>query len=1249
MLQEDDVDDPAPEQSARPKRSEAPVVEAILSRVRSFAPRIGARRSRCARGPADPRRLRRTSCAPLALVLLLLLTACAGHGGRAARPAPTPDSETEASEAEGTPAETDSTGSTEEAEASGPTEDIEATEPPIRLATPIDPQAGATVEGQIEPGETVVHPIYLEADEYLEAHVDLEENLVEFSLYPPEGSPGRNAVGTGEPAVGQSGQTLWTLAEFAGTYRLWLDFTPDAIPETYRLTLLKLKRAGPKERARQAGQKHWEKAVSALKSHHFEDALVHLDPALELWAEAGYLRGVAAVYGRRGRALLRVGRPDAAVEAMNHSIASWKQAEDHGAVITNLTDLAQAQADLQRWDAAEETLQELTAAIEKQSAPEDHAFTLEMICEVRRKQGRTTEAIDACLQATEIFERLGEGHRAVGSLLNLGLMNRRMGRLAEARQYYQHVLGILEDHPNPTRQATIHNNLGILYENLGEFQKALLAHRRAMELYREQGNIPDVAMQLFRIGTIHERMGDLEDTLTYYERARALQNEVQATDELVNTLLGLGSVYLARGNIEASQDPLQQALDLSRASETPPLISRSLQRVAELRLAEGKPERALELLQEALESNREAQNRWTESRVRGLLAEAYRELGQPEKTLETLRQTAALNEKIGHRRGLADNHYRMAQIFRERGELTRARHAIVQALDVADQVRQRIDVPEMRSLIGATHQSYFDLYIVLLMDQHARDPDGGHAAEALKAAERARARSLLEVLSTADLSLEDRVPPELVEERERLRRRLATVDRRRAQLLGGSEDPDELELFQVKFDLDGLLTDLAEVERRMRAASPAYGALTRPQPVTVGEIRRTVLDPQTALLEFRLAEPRSFLFAVTAQGFETFELPGRETLEAEARCIHWLISEFGEPGEGKEDRPEGCLDVPAARYDDPAPASEFRIHAWRIRQIERALERRAPELAEKLLGEAERQGFLDGRRIAVVPDGALEYLPFAALPNPRTGRPLIHDLEVAHLPSASFLAFHRRHSESDEEPDDTLAIIADPVYAPDDERIADADGLRGAPADRDAGGRRYSRLEFASEEARAIAAFAPPEKTFLALGPEANRETVLGPALEGRRYVHFATHGVIDTRYPQLSRLVLSLVDGKGRLHGDGSLRLHDIYEMKLDAEMVVLSACDTALGREVRGEGLVGLARGFMYAGAERVVASLWPIQDSRTADLMEDFYQGLLQEGRNPGDALRRAQLAMISRTDGSFSFPYYWAGFVFQGDWR
>ena len=161
---------------------------------------------------------------------------------------------------------------------------------------------------------------------------------------------------------------------------------------------------------------------------------------------------------------------------------------------------------------------------------------------------------------------------------------------------------------------------------------------------------------------------------------------------------------------------------------------------------------------------------------------------------------------------------------------------------------------------------------------------------------------------------------------------------------------------------------------------------------------------------------------------------------------------------------------------------------------------------------------------------------------------------------------------------------------------------------------------------------------------------MLSGRLAGYRYVHFATHGSIDTRRPQLSGLALSRIDDAGNpRNDDGFLWFHDIYGLHLDADLVVLSACDTALGQEVRGEGLVGLTRGFMYAGARRVVASLWEVQDLATARLMTDFYRGLIEQGLRPAEALRRAQIQIMDDPDQPLEFPYYWAGFVLQGDWR
>ncbi|MBO0800830.1 MAG: CHAT domain-containing protein, partial [Blastocatellia bacterium] len=190
------------------------------------------------------------------------------------------------------------------------------------------------------------------------------------------------------------------------------------------------------------------------------------------------------------------------------------------------------------------------------------------------------------------------------------------------------------------------------------------------------------------------------------------------------------------------------------------------------------------------------------------------------------------------------------------------------------------------------------------------------------------------------------------------------------------------------------------------------------------------------------------------------------------------------------------------------------------------------------------------------------------------------------------------------------------------------------------------RLPFSTDEARAIASFVPAKSLLLATSFQASRARAMSGELADYRIIHFASHGMLNSVYPELSGLVLSLLDRNG-MSRDGFLRMNDIYNMRLSANTVVLSACQTALGKEIKGEGLVGLTRGFMYAGAQRVVASLWQVDDSATAELMACFYRSMLKEGRRPAAALREAQMEMMKQK--RWSSPYFWAGFVIQGEWN
>jgi CHAT domain-containing protein len=312
-------------------------------------------------------------------------------------------------------------------------------------------------------------------------------------------------------------------------------------------------------------------------------------------------------------------------------------------------------------------------------------------------------------------------------------------------------------------------------------------------------------------------------------------------------------------------------------------------------------------------------------------------------------------------------------------------------------------------------------------------------------------------------------------------------------------------------------------------------------------------------------------------------------------------------------------------------------------------------LSQLLLGpDADKIG---NKRLLIVGDGVLHYLPFGALPSPSArGAHLIEEHEIVYLPSASVLSILRSETANRKPGPLSVAVIANPVFTADDERVKivkQSVAPKQVSTNHNNSPRLRSGLELvplpATElEAEAIsAAIGNRGRTKIAKDFDANRATVMKLQTEQYRIIHFATHGDLDTEHPELSAIVLSLFDSQGRdLKDDGFLRLHDIYNMKLPADMIVLSACKTALGQMLKGEGLIGLTRGFMHAGSPRVVASLWRVEDLGTSELMKRFYQHMARENMSPPSALRQAQIEMLRSK--RWNSPYFWAGFVLQGEW-
>jgi CHAT domain-containing protein/tetratricopeptide (TPR) repeat protein len=842
--------------------------------------------------------------------------------------------------------------------------------------------------------------------------------------------------------------------------------------------------------------------------------------------------------------------------------------------------------------------------------------------QLQRRESAARESLEAALTIARALGDLDLEARALGWM---GTSYRYAGEPAKALETLQESVRLSRRQGNRAEEARNLSRIGLIHHDRGDVQEALDVLRQALAIRREVKDPGGEAVTLNNLGLAYETTGDYARALEHYEQALALFRAVGETSRVARMLSAIGWIHYAVGYDEGDDAKglayFREAARIQRETGdrggligTLNSTSALLRRRKQIPEAGAAAEEALDLARQGGDRLIEAYQKWTLGLVRA-------DEGRHEEARAMLASVMETMRAGGQQHALGDVTYEFARLLADLGELDEARARIEEAIALLEDERSRVASDDLRASYLESHRYYYNLQLEILMALHARRPGQGLDALALAVSERARARSLLETLARARLGLRQGLDPALIElERER-RARVGAKERERMDLVaaGGSGE----RLAAIERELQGLVGEYRDVQERLQTANPGYASLTRPEPLSAAEIQERVLDDDTLLVEYALGERRSFLWAVTRDTVRSHELPDGQTVDAAARRVHEL---FGQ--------------------------SQRRAYRGQA-----ALEAR--ELSRMVLGPV--ADLLGARRLVVVAEGALQYVPFAALPHPgsRGAQPLIHTREVVQLPSASSLAFLRRDLAGRPPAQKLAAVLSDPVFQADDPRVRrkgspaaaqaparvtdDSEGMRALA---DAGVGPLERLRFSRREAQAIVALASAGPSWNALDFEASRATATSPALRDYRIVHFATHGLLNGRHPELSGIVLSLVDESGAPQ-DGFLRLSDLYSLKLNADLVVLSACQTALGKQVKGEGLIGLTRGFFYAGAPRVIASLWSVRDEATMELMTRFYRALLREHQTPAAALRAAQVA-LSR-DPRWSAPYYWGAFILQGEWR
>ena len=864
------------------------------------------------------------------------------------------------------------------------------------------------------------------------------------------------------------------------------------------------------------------------------------------------------------------------------------------------------------------------------------ARTLNRIGEVYLGLGETQKAMEKFSAALPITRAIGARKVEADTLNYIGLVYGALGERQKALEKFNEALPISRAAGNRSGEAITLSNIGTVYNSLGEMQKALENLNEALSLRRAVGDRSGEAVTLNNIGRVYESLGETRKALEKCNEALSICREIGARRMEVGMLNNIGRIYDSLGETRKALEKFNEALSINRAVGDRSAEAIILNNIGEVYRSLGETQKALEKFNEALPISRAVGNRIGEAIILNNIGLVYDSLGEMQKALEGFNEALLLRRAVGDPNREADTLLGIARVEQERGNLTQARQLIEQAIGLVESLRTNIVSQELRSSYFANRQEFFEFYIDVLMQMRKQNQAAALDAAALTVSERARVRSLLELLTEARADIRQGVDSSLFERDRSLQQRLNAKATAQISLLNRRHSPEQADA--AAKEIAAITDEYEDVQAQIRARSPRYAALTQPQPLSLIEIQQQMLDEDTLLLEYALGEKRSYLWLVSKRSIESYELPPRGEIEAAAHRVYEL----------------GAARPKRGTPPDPQFVSQART------------------LRGMLLGPAAAK--LGNKRLVVVAPGALSYLPFAALPAPEDEKrqagdyePLIARHEVVSIPSASVLSIIRREMAGRQRAAKSVAVLADPVFEASDPRLASAkngnssgEALAAPAADAElseltramrtmnfsdarAG---FTRLAFSRQEAESITALTPKGTGLKATDFSASRDLAMSRQLSQYRILHFATHGLLNSERPELSGLVFSLIDQEGKPQ-DGFLRLHEIYNLQLNADLVVLSACETGLGKEIKGEGLIGLTRGFMYAGAPRVIASLWNVDDLATAELMKLFYQRMLRDGLPASAALRAAQLEFSRQK--RWASPYFWAGFVLYGEWK
>jgi CHAT domain-containing protein/Flp pilus assembly protein TadD len=935
--------------------------------------------------------------------------------------------------------------------------------------------------------------------------------------------------------------------------------------------------------------------------------------ASETWKSISQYREAANALSSTGEIYSILSEYDSASGSYEQALALNRTAGDRAGEIKSLNDLAYAQLYLGNKNRARELLSQARQLSEDSrfvNTPEYKRYraqTFNNFGELYYQQSELPVVFDYFNRALALWTETNDRYGQSLAHLNLGFTFYDSGDILKASTNYQDALDLSRAIDDRRGEALARTAMGGVYAFQGEKQLALDSHNEALKLFQNIGDDLGEASTLNGVGAAYEELNENQIALESYTRARDLFHGIHKADLEAVSNYYLGKLHRSLDHVPEALIFYNECIKLSKRARNSRVEAYALKDIALIYNSLGQRHKALQQFGRVLAMYKSSKDKRGEAYTLHSIGYTWYLAGNIPTALKYFKEALPLSRAMMDRPAEVSILYNLALAERTLGELQNALAYIQESTHLIESMRTKVLNRDLRASYFASVHQHYELYIDLLMKLE-------QSQKAFEISEQARARSLLDSLTEGKFSSD---PSASLSNRLReLRQALNGKMEYQMKLLDNNAAPELAN--QTNEQIQQLNSEYNKIEARLKTESKQFAALTATQEMKLAGIQAQIADDNSLLLEFQLGTEKSYLWTVSADSIKSYELPDRNTLESLASRVHQLL---------------------IARQ--PIPGESSRDYQDRVTRSDTEYLTTAAKLSSLLLGKIKDQ--LGDKRLLIVADGELHYVPFDALPIPTDDHdyvPLVVNHEIVKLPSASVLAAVRQSEGQSLEK--TIALLADPVFDAGDPRLTNSMAQKVSNNNQ----LRFDRLPSTLREAKIILEMLPAKQATLFSGVEASRELALGPALHGYKIIHFGTHAMMDPEHPETSGIMLSFVDRNGNPQ-NGVLRVADIYDLRLASDLVVLSACQTALGKNVKGEGLMGLARSFLFAGSKSVLATLWKVDDEATTELIKQFYHGLLIEHLPAGVALKKAKLFI--RSQKRWQSPYFWAGFELQGEYR